>query len=133
MSDTTITNSKNDDVTSRLSRKSASRPIQPPVDIAEDASGITMWVDLPGVPQDKLDLQVHDANLYIQAEAHISIDENVSLHHAELQAPRFARAFTLSADFDCEKIDANLKDGVLKVTIPRHEKARPRRIEVKVS
>lgn len=133
MSDTSITNSKNDDVTSRVSRKSVSRAIQPPVDIAEDATGITMWVDLPGVPQDKLDLQVHDANLYIEAEAQISIDENVSLHHAELQTPRFARAFTLSADFDCEKIDANLKDGVLKVTIPRHEKARPRRIEVKVS
>lgn len=133
MSDTKITTTKNDDAVNRLARKSGSRAIQPPVDIAEDANGITMWVDLPGVPKEKLDLQVHDANLYIEAEAQITTEGNVSLHHAELQSPRFSRAFTLSPDFDCDKIDANLKDGVLKVTIPRHEKARPRRIEVQVS
>ena len=43
----------------------------------------------------------------------------------------FARTFTLSPDFDTEKIEANLQDGVLKLTIPRREEARPRRIEVK--
>jgi HSP20 family protein len=45
---------------------------------------------------------------------------------------RFARAFSLSADFDESKIDANLNDGVLKLSIPRREEARPRRIEVSV-
>ncbi|MBC8741807.1 Hsp20 family protein, partial [Paraburkholderia sp. UCT31] len=45
--------------------------------------------------------------------------------------PHFARAFALGADFDATKIDANLKDGVLKLTIPRRDEARPRRIEVR--
>jgi HSP20 family molecular chaperone IbpA len=53
------------------------------------------------------------------------------LQHAEVRAPRFARAFTLSADFDTSKIDANLQEGVLKLTIPRRDEARPRRIDVK--
>jgi HSP20 family molecular chaperone IbpA len=133
MSDSKITTTKNDEVSDRSNQKRINRAMQPPVDIVEDAAGITMWVDLPGVPKDKLDLQVHDANLYIEAEAQIATDENFSLHHAELHTPRFARSFKLSADFDCDKIDANLNDGVLKVVIPRHEKARPRRIEVRVN
>jgi HSP20 family protein len=108
------------------------RTAQPPVDIVEDASGISLWMDLPGVSPDKLDLQVHDANLFIKAEANIVAADDLRLHHVELQVPRFARTFTLSTDFDTEKIQANLKDGVLKVTIPRHEKARPRRIDVQL-
>ncbi|CAH2810390.1 MAG: Molecular chaperone (small heat shock protein) [uncultured Caballeronia sp.] len=52
--------------------------------------------------------------------------------HAEIRAPRFARAFTLSPDFDVSRIDAQLRDGVLKLTIPRRDEARPRRIEVNV-
>jgi HSP20 family molecular chaperone IbpA len=53
------------------------------------------------------------------------------LQHAEVREPRFARTFALSADFHTSKIDANLQDGVLKLTIPRRDEARPRRIEVK--
>jgi HSP20 family molecular chaperone IbpA len=109
------------------------RASQPPVDVVEDATGITMWMDLPGVPSEKLDLQVHDATLYIRAEASVLADEDLRLHHVELQVPRFKRTFTLSQDFDTEKIEANLKDGVLKLTIPRHEKARPRRIEIQTN
>ena len=131
MSDTSLT-ANNENGATRSQRKSTSRAIRPAVDIIEDTNGITLWVDLPGVPQDKLDLQVHDANLYIEAEAHIAFADDLKLQHAELQSPRFSRAFTLSAEFDTDKIDANLKDGVLKIVIPRHEKARPRRIEVQV-
>jgi HSP20 family molecular chaperone IbpA len=53
------------------------------------------------------------------------------LQHAEVRERRFARTFALSADFDTSKIDANLQDGVLKLTISRRDEARPRRIEVK--
>ncbi len=111
-------------------RNGRQRATEPPVDIVEDPAGITLWMDLPGVPTEKLDVQVEDRNLFIRAEADVFAAEDLRLHHAELQVPRFARSFSLSADFDAEKIEANLKDGVLQITIPRHEKARPRRIEV---
>jgi HSP20 family molecular chaperone IbpA len=55
------------------------------------------------------------------------------LQHSEIRAPFFARAFSLSGDFDASKIDANLQDGVLKLIIPRRAEAQPRRIEVKVA
>jgi HSP20 family protein len=109
------------------------RTLTPAVDIFEDSQGITLWADLPGVTKDKLDVKVHDGNLYIEAEAVVPTPAGLRLQHAEIREPRFARAFTLSADFDTSKIDANLQDGVLKLTIPRRDEARPRRIEVQTN
>jgi HSP20 family protein len=105
--------------------------LTPPVDIFEDSQSITLWVDLPGVTKDKLDVKVHDGNLYIEAEAVVPTRTGLRLQHAEIRQPHFARAFSLAPDFDASKIDANLKDGVLKLTIPRRDEARPRRIEVR--
>ena len=107
--------------------------LTPPVDVFEHSQGITLWADLPGVTKDKLDVKVHDGNLYIEAEAVVPTPPGLRLQHAEIREPRFARAFSLSADFDTSKIDANLQDGVLKLTIPRRDKARPRRIEVRTN
>ncbi|MDR5739758.1 MULTISPECIES: Hsp20/alpha crystallin family protein [unclassified Caballeronia] len=117
---------KNDDTVRRAT-------ITPSVDIVEDSHGITLWADLPGVPRDRLDVKVHDARLYIEAEAVVSAQAGLRVHHTEVRAPRFARAFTVSDDFDTTKIDANLTNGVLKLTIPRREEARPRRIEVRAN
>ena len=105
--------------------------LTPPVDIVEDSQSITLWVDLPGVTKERLDVKVHDGNLYIEAEAVVPTRTGLRLQHAEIRQPRFARAFSLGPDFDASKIDANLKDGVLKLTIPRRDEARPRRIEVR--
>jgi HSP20 family protein len=105
--------------------------LTPPVDIFEDSQGVTLWADLPGVTKDRLDVKVHDGNLYIEAEAVVPTPAGLRLQHAEIRQPHFARAFSLGADFDASKIDANLKDGVLKLTIPRRDEARPRRIEVR--
>lgn len=106
--------------------------IVPPVDIYEDAHGITLWADLPGVSRDKMNVHVQDGNLFIEGEVSIDTPDGLRLQYAEIREPRFARAFSLSADFDISKIDANLSDGVLKLSIPRREEARPRRIEVSV-
>ena len=104
--------------------------LTPAVDVFEDSQGITLWADLPGVTKDRLEVRVHDGNLYIEAEAIVPTPAGLRLQHAEIREPRFARAFSLSPDFDTSKIDANLQDGVLRLTIPRRDEARPRRIEV---
>ncbi|RKR38159.1 Hsp20/alpha crystallin family protein [Paraburkholderia sp. BL17N1] len=107
--------------------------LTPPVDIFEDSQGVTLWADLPGVTKDRLDVKVHDGNLYIEAEAVVPTPTELRLHHAEIRQPHFARAFALGVDFDPTKIDANLKDGVLTLRIPRRDEARPRRIEVRTA
>jgi HSP20 family molecular chaperone IbpA len=134
MNDTTQLAQRSESEVTRKNDDSARRAtITPAVDIVEDSHGITVWADLPGVPREKLDVKVHDARLYIEAEAGVSAHAGLRVHHAEVRAPRFARAFTVSDDFDTTKIDANLNNGVLKLTIPRREEARPRRIEVRAS
>ena len=106
--------------------------LTPPVDIFENSQGVTLWADLPGVTKDRLDVKVHDGSLYIEAEAMVPMPAGLRLQHAEIRRPHFARAFSLGVDLDASKIDANLKDGVLKLTIPRRDEARPRRIEVRM-
>ena len=105
----------------------------PAVDIVEDSHGITLYADLPGVPRENLDVQVRDGRLSLEAGAVVPMPTGLRLHHGEIRNPRFARAFTLSPDFDVSRIDAQLRDGVLKLTIPRREEAKPRRIEISVS
>jgi HSP20 family molecular chaperone IbpA len=118
-----------------VSRRDGDRPqrrvtLTPAVDVFEDSQGVTLWADLPGVTKDRLDVKVHDGNLFIEAEAVVPTPAGLRLQHAEIREPHFARAFSLGADLDVSKVDANLKDGVLKLTIPRCEEARPRRVEV---
>jgi HSP20 family molecular chaperone IbpA len=104
----------------------------PAVDIYETAAGVTLWADLPGVPREKLEVNVHDASLRIDGQAVVPTPAGLRVQHAEVRQPRYARTFTLSPDLDASRIEANLQDGVLKVTIPRREEAKPRRIEVSV-
>ncbi|MCA8276138.1 Hsp20/alpha crystallin family protein [Burkholderia sp. AU30280] len=106
--------------------------VAPAVDVFEDNRGITLYADLPGVPREKLDVQVRDGNLTVEAEAVIPTPAGLRLQHGEVRHPRFWRAFTISPDFDVSRIDAQLRDGVLKLTIPRREEAKPRRIQVSV-
>jgi len=133
MSDTTELSKRDRSAVTRTGNEPSARrmTITPAVDIYEDSQGVTLWADLPGVTRDKLDVRVHDGNLAIEAEAVVPTPANLRLQHAEVREPRFARTFTLSPDFDTSKIEANLKDGVLKLTIPRRDEARPRRIEVR--
>ena len=133
MNDTTeLTQRDQTNLARREGDQSARRmTITPAVDIFEDGQAVTLWADLPGVTKDKLDVRVHDGNLSIEAEAVVPTPANLRLQHVEVREPRFARTFTLSPDFDTSKIEASLQDGVLKLTIPRRDEARPRRIEVK--
>ena len=121
-----------------IARREGNQParrmtLTPAVDVFEDSQGITLWADLPGVTKEKLDVKVHDGNLYIEAEAVVPTPAGLRLQHAEIREPRFARAFSLSPDFDTSKIFANLQNGVLKLTILRRDEARPRQIEVQTN
>ncbi len=134
MSDTTQLTERNEQAVARREGESV-RPVKvtPAVDVYEDKQGITLWADLPGVSKEKLQINVHDGSLSIEAEAVVATPGNLRVQHVEMREPRFARTFKLSPELDTSKIEAELRDGVLKLTIPRHEEAQPRRIEVKAS
>ena len=107
--------------------------LMPPVDVIEDSTGITLRADLPGVPKDKLKLQVESGTLTIEGDVSIPMPETMEATYVEVDVPRFRRAFTLSKELDTGKVSADLKNGVLTLRIPKAEHAQPRRIEIKVS
>lgn len=106
--------------------------VVPPVDVYEDESGITLLADLPGVARDRLGVRVDGDSLVLEATASTAQPGNMQLIYGEAQFPSYRREFTLSRELDASRIEASLKDGVLKLSIPKLEEARPRRIDVRV-
>jgi HSP20 family protein len=105
--------------------------ILPDVDVWEDAAVITLTADLPGVSNKGLNVRVDNNTLLIDGDASLDIPEGMEAVYAELRTPHFRRSFALSRELDTARIDAKLKDGVLTVTIPKAETAKPHRIEVR--
>ena len=106
------------------------RAVSPAVDVFEDASGITLLADMPGVPRDQLDLKIEGDALLIEGAVQQPTPDGLEAVYAEVRVPRYRRSFTLSRELDTARIDANLKDGVLTVRIPKQAHAQPRRIAV---
>jgi HSP20 family protein len=106
------------------------RHVVPPVDVFETEAAITLLADLPGVRREHLQVRVDGDNLVLEAVADTAGPEQMELVYGELQCPAYRRQFTLSRELDAARIEAQLRDGVLRLTIPKAEEARPRRIQV---
>lgn len=108
--------------------------LQPPVDILEDAQGITLYADLPGVNVEGLDVHVEgDNTLFVSGTSNLALPQGAQPVYAEQRSLAFRRRFSLSGDLDPSGIDARLVNGVLTVRIPKKPAAQPRRIEVKTA
>jgi HSP20 family molecular chaperone IbpA len=106
--------------------------LRPPVDVIEDATGITLYADLPGVSRDKLSLRIEGDTLTIEGEVALALPKDMEPSHAEVQLARYRRAFLLTKELDADKVNAELSQGVLRVRIPKAEHAQPRKIAVNV-
>jgi HSP20 family molecular chaperone IbpA len=105
----------------------------PPVDVIEDASGITLYADMPGVPRDKLNLRVEGDQLDIEGELTIPVPTDIAVTYAEMNRTLYRRTFTLSKELDAEKIAAEFNNGVLTLRIPKAAHAQPRRISIQAT
>jgi HSP20 family protein len=106
--------------------------LMPPVDVVEDSAGITLYADIPGVPKDKLNLNVESDVLTIEGEIGLTTPPGLDANYAEVNLSRYRRVFTLSKELDPSNVTAELANGVLKLRIPKAEHAKPRRIEINV-
>ena len=106
--------------------------LRPPVNIFEDAEGITLEADMPGVSKERLRLQVDKDALLVEGEIQFPMPEGMEALYADVRATRYSRSFALSSELDIDGIDASLKDGVLRLRIPKRAEVRPRKIEVRV-
>lgn len=125
--------SRTDAATRNETAQRSDAALMPPVDVIEDSTGITLRADLPGVPKDKLKLQVEAGTLTIEGDVSIAMPESMQATYVEVSVPRFRRVFTLSKELDTGKVSAEFKQGVLSLRIPKAEHAQPRRIDIKVN
>jgi HSP20 family molecular chaperone IbpA len=102
----------------------------PPVDVVEDPAGITVYADVPGVTRENLELHVEGDNLFIEGRIALEMPKDLEATHVEVPRSRYRRVFALSREFDAGKLTADLKNGVLRLRIPKAEHAKPRRIEI---
>ncbi|HWE40258.1 MAG TPA: Hsp20/alpha crystallin family protein [Isosphaeraceae bacterium] len=102
----------------------------PPIDIHEAPEGLILEADLPGVARDDLSVVLEDNVLELRAEVRPPWPEGARPLHEESRVAAFRRSFILSDEVERAKITAELANGVLRLTLPKAERARTRRIEV---
>lgn len=106
----------------------------PAADVYEDTEGLTLKFEIPDV--DPKDVQVHleDGVLTVRGERKLEHeDKREQYHRIERAYGTFARSFTLPGTFDAEKVNAETKNGVLRIFIPKRAEAKPKTIQVKVN
>jgi HSP20 family protein len=107
------------------------RVFSPAVDIFENDAAITVLADMPGVRSEDLTIDLRESVLSITGVVHPVEGANERTLVAEYDTGSFCREFRLSSVIDQGKIDAALHDGVLRLTLPKAEAARPRKIQVR--
>jgi HSP20 family protein len=111
--------------------RASERYAPPPVDIYETPNSLVLLADMPGVPKENLEVRVDQNTLTVQGKAqHLVKGEPI---YREIELTGFFRQFEISEEIATDKINAELKYGVLSLNLPKSEKAKPKKIEVKVS
>lgn len=110
-----------------------SRIYQPLADIVETDEGVTLMLEVPGVAAEDVDVTHEKRVLTIRGKVRPTRPETLRLAYAEYGEGDYERSFTLSDDFDPEKIGAEVSHGLLTVTLPRAPEAQPKKIAVKAS
>ncbi|CAK0752549.1 HSP20 family protein [Gammaproteobacteria bacterium] len=102
----------------------------PAVDIHEERNRFILLADIPGVDPKDIDITMEKGILSIRGDRRITIEENNALKRIERPRGIFHRRFVLPDTADSERISARGSNGVLEITIPKHERIQPRRIVV---
>lgn len=104
--------------------------VKPATDIIEKEDGFYIFVDMPGVSKEALVIDLNEDELKVSGKAEYLLPEGRKLGHVEFGGGEYFRSFTVSHIVDKDRIKATLKDGVLELYLPRHEKVQPRKIEI---
>ena len=120
------------EMTEGAERPRPRRVFIPRATIYEAGDEITILVDMPGVQADNIDITMEKNELKINGMVSFDTPEGYSLVYREYSIGDFERSFVLPRDIDREKVDASIKDGVLKLTLHRAEEFKSRKINVKM-
>ena len=122
------------DTVNRLLSEPGSRPWTPAVDIYETENDLVLKADLPDVDMNDIEIKIENGTLSLRGERKFEKNENQKgFHRIERSYGAFVRYFTLSDSVDTEHVQAGLKNGVLTITLPKKEVAKPKTIKVQVN
>jgi HSP20 family protein len=122
------------DSLSRLVSEPAARPWSPAVDIAETENELILKADLPEVDPKAVGIQIENGTLTLKGERKFEQEKNGrGYHRIERSYGTFVRAFGLPDSVDPDKVRADYKNGVLTVTLPKKEVAKPKSVQIEVS
>jgi HSP20 family protein len=103
---------------------------QPPVNVWEQDDALKVEMELPGVKSEQLDISVAGDDLSIKVNRPDVAQEGVTYHRRERPVGSLSRIVRLPAQVDADRVEADLRDGVLTITLPKAESAKPRKINV---
>jgi len=114
-----------------LETTTAAMGAYPPINVFQQGDDLVAIVELPGVNKGDLNIQAKENTIRIAGQKTIDYPENVSLHRRERLSGVFDRTLAVPMQIDPDRIQAEYKDGLLALFIPRAEKDKPRTIEVR--
>ena len=106
------------------------RTFVPTADIYEGRDSLKVILEMPGVEKGSVDIRVEEGVLHVQGKLDLTKYQGLQPLYTEYNIGNYSRSFRLSNAIDQDKIGAELKDGVLSLTLPKAEKAKPRTIQV---
>jgi HSP20 family protein len=122
------------DSLSRLLSEPTSRPWSPPVDIYETENELVLKADVPEIDPKNVAIQMENGTLTVKGERRFEEQRNGrGFHRIERGYGSFVRAFSLPETVDPEKVKADYKNGVLTITLPKKEVAKPKTVNVEIS
>ena len=107
------------------------RAFLPTADIFETEDALTVILEMPGVDKDNIDISVENGLLTVEGRINFGKYEGLQPVYSEYNIGPFRRSFRISSRIDQDKIRAEMRDGVITLTLPKAEQAKPRKIEVK--
>ena len=109
-------------------------PWTPALDVHEDKDQYTVSLELPGLKREDISVQIEDGDLVISGERKSeTVSENTEVHRQERFYGKFTRTISLAADVKADQVKAAYKDGILTVSLPKAEEAKPKQIDVSVN
>ena len=106
------------------------RAFMPTADIFETEEALTVVLEMPGVSRDNVDINVEEGVLTVEGRIDFSKYEGLRPVYSEYNVGPYRRSFRVSSQVDQDRISAEMQDGVISLTLPKAEKAKPRRIKV---
>jgi HSP20 family protein len=122
-----------DAVTRLMNEPRTGRPWSPAVDILETEEALTLKADLPDVKIEDIDIRVENGTMTLRGSRKFEKDANVKgYHRIERSYGEFVRSFALPPTVETDKVGAEYKNGVLTITLPKKETAKPRQVKVEI-